>query len=108
MDAPNHSLQNVWVDLYMSFSISLSKVSYIVYHTTSGSQFDVHALDPLGEENQRDIRGYIQFNIEKFVESTEFEKAVELICAKCEGIFLSARLMLHEHGVHDSPCYNFK
>jgi hypothetical protein len=77
----------------------LLNVYYIVYHTTSGSQFEVHALDPLGEENQQDIRGYVQFNIEKFVESTYLEKAVQLIWKKCEGIFLSARLMLHEHGM---------
>ncbi len=59
----------------------------------------MHALEPLGQENQQDILRYVRFNIEKFVEPTELEKAVELIRAKCEGIFLSARLMLHEHGV---------
>jgi hypothetical protein len=63
-----------------------------------GSQFAVHELEPLGEENQQDIRGYVRFNIKNFVASTEFEMAVERIWAKCEGIFLSARLMLHEQG----------
>ncbi len=68
----------------------------------------MYALDPLGEENQRDIRGYVRFNIENFVESTDLENAVERIWAKCEGIFLSARLMLHEHGVLEFPIYNSK
>ena len=64
----------------------------------SGSQFDVHELDPRGEENQRDIRGYVRCSIEKFVESADLEKAVELVWTKCDGIFLSAHLMLHEQG----------
>ncbi len=80
----------------MSFSILLSNVSYTGY---LGSQFAVHALNPHGEENQQDIWGYVRFNIKDFVESADLEKAVERIWTKCEGIFLSARLMLHEQGV---------
>jgi uncharacterized protein YdhG (YjbR/CyaY superfamily) len=91
----------------MSFSM-LFNVVHIGYLTTTGSVFDVHALDPLGQENQQDILRYVRFNIEKFVESTELEKVVELILAKCEGIFLSARLMLHEHGLQDFLRYNSK
>jgi hypothetical protein len=76
----------------------LSNVVYIVHHSTAGSQFAVHELEPLGEENQQDIRGYVRFNIKKFVASTELDEAVERVWAKCDGIFLSARLMLHEQG----------
>ncbi len=63
------------------------------------SQFFIYELEANSIENQQDINNYVRANVHCFVEKSKLDAVVDTIWTKCEGIFLSARLMLHEHGI---------
>ena len=51
------------------------------------------------KKNEEDVRRYISATIKPFTNPAEHERATDAICLKVQGLFLSARMMLSEHGI---------